>query len=117
MYKAIYVIVITIIMVFSACNATAGCTKNDYEEMRAAGFSAKEIRDICFPEDPKAQIPRTQQQPEIPHTQIQQQALGQNCKTAHGVCTLAHLPPSPIGTPCYCVNRYTGKKDPGYIAF
>lgn len=117
MYKAIAGIIITMILVFWAYNATAGCTKKDYEEMRAAGFSAKEIRNICFPEESEKQTPQMQQQPIIPDVQVQQNALGQNCKTAHGVCTLAHLPPSPIGTPCYCVNRYTGKKDPGYIAF
>lgn len=117
MYKAIDIIVFAMIMVFFAYNATAGCTKKDYEEMRAAGFSTQEIREICFPENQKTQMPRMQQQPMLPDMPMQQQALGQNCKTAYGVCTLAHLPPTPIGTPCYCVNRYTGMNDPGYIAY
>lgn len=129
MEKFLALIVFCTAMVFGGDVALAGtCTKQDYEEMRAAGYSPEQIRAICFPEGQgqqppspgRGQIPAPSpqvQQPPFRSPSPMQQPLGQNCQTQFGVCSLAHLPPAPIGTPCYCVNRYTGMSDPGFIAY
>lgn len=123
------------VSIFLSAAAFAGtCTTQDYKEMREAGFTAQEIREICFEDTPQQNRPRQampqnrlpNQQQQIPYQQPQQQfqqmplpnqSIGTNCRTELGVCSLAHLPPTPLGTPCYCLNRFSGLRDPGYIAY
>jgi len=91
----------------------AQCTAAEMIQLKKNGFSVEEIKTLCAPTANKSQQKdQTLQAPAYQQPMVQ---MGQRCATDLGVCGLYHLPPTPVGTPCYCVNRFTGQRDNGRI--
>lgn len=87
------------------------CTPDGISKLKKEGWSIDEIRALCT-NNPANPQPFTNQ---LPPQNMPAQQMGQRCATPIGVCGLYHLPPAPVGTPCYCINRYTGRPDNGYV--
>lgn len=111
MRRIVFIILMFLLSVPAAAENV--CSKEDFKSMKESGLSSSEIRAICFGESSSKSVAPQQVLP----NQMNAPQLGVNCRTAFGVCSLAHLPPAPIGTPCFCFNRYTGMQDPGTIQY
>lgn len=81
-----------------------GCSAKGIVALKKEGWSIQDIRALCRPAAAQEQ-----------QTVQQAVATGMRCRTGAGVCNLALASPVPVGTECYCTNRFTGMRDPGTI--
>ncbi len=79
------------LLFLGAGSAMADCTPEQIIEMYKKGLSEKLIKEVCGSSPQK----------------------GETCATEFGVCRLPA--PAPVGTPCTCTNKYTGRSDRGTV--
>jgi hypothetical protein len=99
--KRIMVFLLMVFFISPLTVSAASCSPSDIIKLEKGGWSLPKIEEFCG----KSVSPAQQQAV----------ALSQKCATAYGFCILSHLPAAPLGTPCYCVNKFNGKSDAGKI--
>ncbi len=77
----------------SVGSVMAECTPEQVIQMYEKGLSEELIKSVCG--------------------SVQKEKMGQRCVTEYGVCSLSA--PEAVGTPCSCINKYTGRSDQGTV--